>query len=185
MPRRSLRILVFLLVLPALWSPPVSAGEMLEPGMPFPAFSLPAHDGTVVSSADLAGKWVLVYFYPKADTPGCTREACELRDSWPEVQAEGLVVLGVSYDTPEANRAFAEKYHLPFLLLSDRDRELAAQVGAKRALIPVPRRISYLVAPDGTVARAYAQVDPATHAGEVLRDLRRLKAEATPEASKG
>jgi len=165
-----------LLALLSTWGPAVSAGEMLEPGMPFPAFSLPAHDGTVVSSAELAGKSVLVYFYPRADTPGCTREACELRDSWPAVQAEGLVVLGVSYDRPEANRAFAEKYHLPFPLLSDRDKELAARVGAKRSLIPVPKRISYLVAPDGTVARTYAHVDPEGHAGEVLRDLRELKA---------
>ncbi len=147
-------------------------GEMLQPGDPFPEFELPAHDGTVVRSADLAGRPYLIYFYPKADTPGCTREACAFRDSWDDVKAAGLTVLGVSYDTPETNRRFAEKYRLPFLLLSDRDRRLARAVGAARAVLPVPRRISYLVGPDGRVVRAYPEVRPAAHAAEVLADAR-------------
>jgi peroxiredoxin Q/BCP len=151
-------------------------GQMLAPGDDFVDFELEAHDGTTVSSADLEGHPYLIYFYPKADTPGCTREACELRDSWPAVQAAGLEVLGVSYDTPETNAAFAEKYHLPFLLLSDTDRSLARAVGAARALLPVPKRISYLVGADGTVLVAYPSVDPASHAGEVLADLKRLGA---------
>jgi len=147
---------------------------MLSPGDRFVDFKLGAHDGTTVRSADLEGRPYLIYFYPKADTPGCTREACELRDSWPEVQAAGLVVLGVSYDSPKANAAFAEKYHLPFLLLSDSDRKLAKAVGAARTLLPVPKRISYLVGADGTVLVAYPSVDPAKHAGEVLADMARL-----------
>jgi peroxiredoxin Q/BCP len=83
-------------------------------------------------------------------------------------------VLGVSYDTPEANRSFAEKHHLPFRLLSDRDRSLAGAVGAKSRLFPVPKRISYLVGTDGIVLKAYPKVSPATHAREVLDDFRQL-----------
>lgn len=147
-------------------------GQMLKPGDPFPTFELTAHDGSVVRSEDLAGKPYLIYFYPKADTPGCTKEACAFRDSWDDVKAAGLTVLGVSYDSPESNRKFAEKYHLPFLLLSDRDRALAKKVGAARALIPVPKRISYLVGPDGRVVKAYPDVSPSKHAGEVLTDVR-------------
>ncbi len=87
-----------------------------------------------------------------------------------------MKVFGVSYDTPEKNRAFAAKNHLPFLLLSDRDRSLAKAVGANRALLPVPKRISYLVGPDGTVLKAYPSVSPSTHAAEVVQDYRALQA---------
>lgn len=161
-----------LVLIAVLTATPVLGGNMLEPGMPFPAFTLTAHDGSTVRSADLAGSPYLIYYYPKADTPGCTKEACAFRDSWDTVTESGLTVLGVSYDTPEANRKFADKYHLPFLLLSDSDHALAKQVGAARSLIPVPKRISYLVGADGLVLKAYPSVDPADHAGEVLRDLK-------------
>jgi peroxiredoxin Q/BCP len=147
---------------------------MIDAGSLFPDFSLRAHDGSTVTSADLAGAPFLVYFYPKADTPGCTREACAFRDFWGEVRAAGLRVFGVSYDTPDANRKFADKFGLQFLLLSDRDKTLAEAVGAKIPLIPVPKRISYLVGADGTVLKAYPTVDPSRHAAEVLEDLEAL-----------
>jgi peroxiredoxin Q/BCP len=149
---------------------------MIEHGSPFPEFELPAHDGSTVSSASLAGRAYLLYFYPKAATPGCTREACELRDHWSELAAADLEVYGVSYDPPEANRAFAERQRLPFLLLSDRDRSLAGTVGAARLLLPVPKRISYLVGADGRVLKAYPSVTPSAHAAEVLEDFKRLAA---------
>ncbi len=148
---------------------------MIKAGNNFPSFNLRAHDGSTVSSSELEGGYYLVYFYPKADTPGCTKEACTLRDRWEDVSEEGLRVFGVSYDTPEKNRKFAEKYHLPFLLLSDADHKLAQAVGAARALLPLPKRISYLVGPDGKVLKAYPSVNPAEHAGEVLEDLRRFR----------
>ena len=147
---------------------------MLSTGDQFPSFELSAHDNSTVSSEALSGTPYLIYFYPKADTPGCTKEACAFRDSWPEVQAAGLKVFGVSYDTPKTNAAFAEKFNLQFLLLSDSDKELASAVGAQRALLPVPKRISYLVGADGTVLKAYPDVKPADHAGEVLADFERL-----------
>ncbi len=88
------------------------------------------------------------------------------------MQRLGITVVGVSYDTPEKNRAFAAKNGLPFRLLSDRDRELAKAVGAARALLPVPKRVSYLIGPDGTILEAYPDVDPKTHAAEVIADYR-------------
>lgn len=171
MTRRSLALTTLML---ATMAAPVLGGNMLEPGMPFPKFTLTAQDGSTVSSEALRGSYFLLYFYPKADTPGCTKEACAFRDSWPAVEAAGLKVYGVSYDTPKANRAFAEKYHLPFLLLSDSHHELAKQVGAARAVLPVPKRVSYLVGPDGKVVKAYPDVKPASHAKEVLADFTKL-----------
>jgi peroxiredoxin Q/BCP len=105
-------------------------------------------------------------------------EANQLRDSWNEIQQLGIEVLGVSYDTPEKNRIFAEMNELPFRLLSDRDHELAKSVGAARALIPFAKRISYLVGPDGRVLVAYPDVKPSTHAQEVLQDYRAIVANA-------
>ncbi len=175
--RRTALIVTVVLVVAGFAAAADEEGTMLEAGMPFPAFTLTAQDGSVVSSAELAGRPYLIYYYPKADTPGCTREACELRDRWTDIQDLGLAVLGVSYDSPKDNRAFAEKFHLQFRLLSDQDRELAKQVGAVRALLPLPKRISYLVGSDGMVLKAYPSVDPKTHAAEVLDDLRRLAGE--------
>ena len=150
-------------------------GEMLNPGDAFPKFELTAHDDTIVRSTELEGTSYLIYYYPKADTPGCTKEACLLRDHWSELEEVGLKVFGVSYDKPKANAAFAEKYHLPFLLLSDVGHVLADQVGAARLLIPVPKRISYLVGSEGKIIKAYPSVTPSSHAAEVLKDYQGTK----------
>ena len=153
----------------------VAQGEdMLDAGATFPTFALEAHDGTTVRTEDLEGTPFLIYYYPKADTPGCTKEACELRDSWSDLKAEGLKVFGVSYDSPEDNQAFAEKFNLPFLLLSDSTKELAETVGASRLLLPFPKRISYLVGADGAILKAYPSVKPSEHAAQVLEDFRKL-----------
>ena len=149
------------------------AGEMLKAGDAFPSFTLSAHDGVMVKSADLAGSPYLLYFYPKADTPGCTKEACAFRDSWAEAQMLGLKVFGVSYDTPADNQAFADKYGLQFPLLSDTERKLAEAVGAAGSM-GYPARISYLVGADGRVLQAYPDVTPAEHAAEVIADFRAL-----------
>ncbi len=148
---------------------------MIGIGERFPSFALEAHDGERISSASLAGRPYLLFFYPKADTPGCRRQACELRDHWRELAAAGLTVFGVSYDKPAANRAFAERRRLPFRLLSDRGARLARQVYAHRALLPVPKRVSYLIGADGTVLETYPAVSPAGHAEQVLRDWTRLQ----------
>lgn len=154
---------------------PAHGGDMLAPGDRFPTFELEAHDGSTINSGALAGQTFLLFFYPKAETPGCTKEACRLRDSWTDLRELGVTVLGVSYDTPESNRRFAEKHRLPFPLLSDRSRELASAVGATRLLLPVPKRISYLIGPDGVVLKAYPSVSPSDHADHVLHDLEEMR----------
>lgn len=147
---------------------------MLKPGQPYPEFELATHDGGTTSSAELQGSTYLMFFYPKADTPGCTKEVCSLRNAWTDLHSAGLQVFGVSFDKPGSNHAFAEKYKLPFPLLSDADKKLAKAVGAKMPLIPLPKRISYLIGADGVILKAYPSVNPKNHAAEVLEDARAL-----------
>ncbi len=167
------------LVFSLLFASSLKAQGMLPEGSQFPAWELVDHQGQKVSSTDLAGKTYLLWFYPKASTPGCTREGCELRDRFAEFRKLGVEVLGVSFDSPESNARFAAKERFPFRLLSDEQRRLAVAVGAAdspRAFFA--RRISYLVGPDGRVLKAYGNVNPATHAHEVLIDLERLAAKS-------
>ncbi|GIW12997.1 MAG: peroxiredoxin [Tepidiforma sp.] len=147
---------------------------MLEPGTPAPPFSLPDQDGKTVSLGDFRGKWVVLYFYPKDDTPGCTKEACSFRDNYAELQAKGAVVLGVSGDGSASHRKFADKYSLPFPLLADTDHEAAKAYGAwglKRmygkeyeGLI----RSTVVIDPEGRVAKTWPKVKPEGHGAEVL-----------------
>ena len=146
--------------------------ELLQPGDPFPSWSLPDQTGKTVSASDLAGKPYLLWFYPRAMTPGCTAEGRQLRDRFADFQKRGVEVLGVSFDTPEKNAEFVRAEEFPFRLLSDQDRALAVAVGAARAKDQsAAARISYLVGPDGKVRRAYGEVSPASHAGQVLGDF--------------
>ena len=103
---------------------------MLEIGDVAPGFTLTADDGTQVSLADFRGKKVVLYFYPKADTPGCTRQACAVRDVYPRIEEQGVVVMGISPDLPEKLVKFREKHNLPFILLSDPDHQVAEAYGA-------------------------------------------------------
>ncbi|MDY6874802.1 MAG: thioredoxin-dependent thiol peroxidase [Chloroflexota bacterium] len=103
---------------------------MVETGTTAPAFTLTADDGTQVSLSDFPGKKVVLYFYPKADTPGCTRQACAIRDVYPDIEGEDVVVIGISPDQPDKLVKFREKYNLPFILLSDPDHEVAEAYGA-------------------------------------------------------
>jgi peroxiredoxin Q/BCP len=148
------------------------AAEMLKPGDAFPGWSLVDQSGATVTSRDLAGKTYLLWFYPKAMTPGCTAEGKGLRDNFPALHAAGVQILGVSFDEPEQNAAFVREYQFPFRLLSDSDRMLAAAVGAADSRDQATaRRISYLIGPDGKVLHAYDAVNPATHAQQVLADV--------------
>ncbi len=103
---------------------------MLNVGDPAPDFTLTADDGRQVSLSDFRGRKVVLYFYPKADTPGCTRQACAVRDVYPQVEEKGVVVIGISPDPPERLVRFRQKHHLPFILLSDPDHEVARAYGA-------------------------------------------------------
>lgn len=146
---------------------------MLSPGSIAPSFNLPNDSGKMVSLATFKGSWLLIYFYPKDDTPGCTKEACAFRDHFPLYENIGIAVVGISKDTPESHRKFKEKYNLPFELLSDTDGRVSLAYGS--GVGENPKRVSYLISPDGTIAQSYKTVDPATHATEVLEDLKKLK----------
>jgi thioredoxin-dependent peroxiredoxin len=151
---------------------------MLKPGDPAPAFALPADDGSVVSLASLRGKTVVLYFYPKDDTSGCTAEACEIRDAWADVKATGAVVLGVSPDAVAAHVRFKRKYSLPFLLLADTDHRVAEAYGAWGEKSMYGRkyfgilRSTFVIAPDGTIRQVFEKVQPKGHAAQILAALR-------------
>jgi peroxiredoxin Q/BCP len=168
-----MRRIVLLLVLVVLASARVATADgLLKPGDPFPDWRLPDQTGTTVAAKDLAGKTYLVWFYPKAQTPGCTAEGRGLRDRIEDFRARGVEIVGVSFDAPADNAAFVKAESFPFRLLSDRDRTLARAVGAADASdAPYARRISYLVGPDGKVKHVYGSVTPASHAADVLADV--------------
>ncbi len=134
-----------------------------------PSFTLTAQDNASYSLEQFRGKYVLLYFYPKDDTPGCTKEACMIRDQFGEFEKLGIVVLGVSADSPERHKEFADKYHLPFLLLADTQKEAIKAYQADGLLFT--KRISYLIDPKGVIINVYPDVDPAIHAGEILKDV--------------
>jgi thioredoxin-dependent peroxiredoxin len=145
-----------------------------------PDFTLEDAGGRRVSLADFKGKDVVVYFYPKDDTPGCTKEACGFRDLWKDLQKAGVVVLGVSADSPESHTQFAGKYRLPFVLLSDPDRKVMTAWGAYGEKILYGKkttgviRSTVWIGPDGTVRKCWARVaDAAKHPAQVLQTIRR------------
>lgn len=151
----------------------------IETGKKAPNFTLLDADGKKVSLADFAGKDVVVYFYPKDDTPGCTKEACGFRDLWKDFEKEGVVVLGVSADGPESHRKFAQKYDLPFRLLCDPERTVMKKYGAYGEKTMYGRktvgtiRSTVWIGPDGKVRRHWARVaDAAAHPAQVLEAIR-------------
>ena len=148
---------------------------MIAENNPAPLFTLPNAEGASVSLADYRGSWVILYFYPKDNTPGCTTEACTFRDNFPFYEDTGLKVIGISRDSVAAHKTFKEKYQLPFELLSDTEGSIVAAYGA--AGLVGTKRISYLIDPSGTVARAYPKVSPALHPSEVLADMKALSAQ--------
>ncbi len=147
-----------------------------EVGQAAPAFRLQDQHGNWVALDDFKGRWVAVYFYPKADTPGCTKEACEFRDNIFAFEEIGATVIGISIDAIKDQKKFAEKYRLPFPLLADIDGRTAEAYGVLNNLgiMKLAKRQSFLIGPDGKVARHYAKVDPATHSKDVLADLKAL-----------
>ena len=144
---------------------------------PAPDFALPADDGTLVRLGDLRGQRVILFFYPRADTPGCTIEACEFRDMTPQIQEKGAVVLGISPDTVADVRKFREKFQLPYRLLADADHSVAETYGVWREKNNFGKtywgvaRTTFLVDEEGKIARVYEQVTPQGHAAEVLGGL--------------
>lgn len=151
----------------------------LKVGDPAPDFAAPAHTGETVSRAQFRGKQaVVLYFYPKDDTPGCTREACAFRDAWAALQKAGVAVLGVSTDPVKSHAKFAEKYQLPFPLLADEDRKIVTAYGVwgektfRGRKYQGTHRVTFLIGKDGRIRHIWDKVKPETHAAEVLAAAR-------------
>ncbi|HKH11572.1 MAG TPA: peroxiredoxin [Rubrobacter sp.] len=145
-----------------------------QQGQPLPQMDLTAEDGSHVGPEDLTGQSTVLYFYPKDDTPGCTKEACAFRDRMGDYGEAGIRVYGVSLDSPESHREFREKYNLNFPLLTDRDGRAAEALGILRDNGEVANRVTFLLGPDGNVAKVYPEVSPETHADEILEDAQSL-----------
>ena len=148
-----------------------------------PEFSLLDQDENKVSLKDFRGKTVVMYFYPRADTPGCTKESCEFRDTDRKIQKAGAVILGISADTPKAQKKFQDKYHLPFTLLADTDKKVCNAFDVikeknmyGRKVIGIART-TFVIGPDGKIAHIFKNVKPEGHAEQVLEYLK--------EAAKG
>lgn len=146
-----------------------------------PAFSLPDQDGKTHALKEYAGQWVLLYFYPKDDTPGCTIEACTIRDQFKDFKKIGAEVIGISTDSVKSHKKFALAYELPFTLLADENKEMVGEYGVfgeKKFMGRTymgTKRMSFLVDPKGKIAKVYEKVKPLTHAAEVIADLKVLK----------
>lgn len=149
------------------------ANEQVAVGDPAPEFELPDQDGQLHSLEDYRDQWVVLYFYPKDQTPGCTTEACEFRDNIFAYRDLGAQILGVSLDDVDSHKAFADEYSLPFPLLADVEGTVATAYGVKtRAFgMTVAKRQTFIIGPGGRIAKHYAKVDPASHSEQVLADL--------------
>ncbi|MBI5429231.1 MAG: peroxiredoxin [Nitrosomonadales bacterium] len=152
------------------------AGELPEVGKPAPDFKLPDQNGKQHVLQDYRGKWLVLYFYPRDDTPGCTKEACAFRDDLNQIAELGAQVVGVSVDDSESHAEFAKKYHLPFPLLADKTTETAARYGALMNLgfMKIARRYTFLIDPQGNVGKVYLSVEASRHSKEIIEDLQKL-----------
>ncbi len=149
----------------------------LKTGDKAPNFNLSDQDGKTHNLKDYVGQWILLYFYPKDDTPGCTTEACSLRDNLPKFKKLKVLVFGVSTDSIKSHRKFADKFDLPFILLADENKELVKSYDVYKPKKFMGReflgtmRESFLISPNGKIAKIYESVKPTDHADQVLADL--------------
>jgi peroxiredoxin Q/BCP len=154
---------------------------MLQTGQKAPEFDLPDHDGESVALSDFAGKWLVLYFYPKAMTPGCTSEACTFQEWYDEFTDRNVAIVGVSTDPVENLHKFVAAEGLDFILLSDEEGTVAAKYDSfgKREhegdVWEIAYRNTYLIGPDGYISRKYEDVSPETHPAEVLADIQELQ----------
>jgi|MGYP003438952486 peroxiredoxin Q/BCP len=152
----------------------IGRGEDAMPvkiGDPAPDFQVKDDAGKMRTLTEFRGKKVVLYFYPKDNTPGCTKEACSFRDGYSTLQEAGIVILGVSFDSPESHRKFKEKQKLPFILLSDEKKEMAEAYGASGGLLGslMAKRYTYLIDEHGKIVHIFNKVDVKNHAEEVLQ----------------
>jgi len=147
--------------------------EILEIGQPAPEFELSDPQGRIHRLADYVGQWVVLFFYPLDDSPGCTTEACAFRDEYQLIHHQNAQVLGVSMNSSDSQKQFAEKFHLPFPLLSDPKGQVVARYGAMGGFlwIRLPKRHTFLIDPEGKIRNLWRKVDPRGHAKEITQLL--------------
>ena len=138
-----------------------------------PDFTLLDHNGEEQTLSDYFGKKLVVYFYPKDDTPGCTKEACSIRDNITLFEENNIIVFGISYDSPKSHKKFAEKYNIPFTLLSDKDKTVAEAYNSNGFLLA--KRNTFLINTEGKIFKIYKKVDVSTHTNKILIDFSELK----------
>ena len=158
---------------------PAAAAESPAEGQPAPAFKLQDQNGDWHQLDDYDGQWVVLYFYPKNFTPGCTTEACSFRDDIFEFRKMNVALLGVSMDDVESHQKFAKEYSLPFSLLADDDGEISRLYGTYLGIgggVGYAKRQTFLIGPDGLLAKHYPKVDPDVHSAQVIADLKDLMA---------
>jgi len=174
----SVRIIGFisLMVLMTMWN--FAKADVLKIDAMAPNFELQDQAGQSHSLVDFKGQWLVLYFYPKDDTPGCTTEACAFRDEYKVLSELNTQVLGVSLDSTESHAEFAQKYSLPFPLLADIDGHVAQQYGALASLGPIKfaKRHTIIINPEGKIKKIYRSVNASRHSQEVISDLKILKA---------
>jgi thioredoxin-dependent peroxiredoxin len=150
----------------------LGAEGLLSPGMEAPDFTLTDQDSVKHTLSAYKGQQVVVYFYPKDDTPGCTKEACSIRDDYNLFEKNGIKVFGISYDDMQSHKKFAEKYELPFTLLSDMDKSISVAYGTKGLF--VPSRKTFLIDEKGILQKIYENVTVTGHGAEILADFKAL-----------
>ncbi|EFD92653.1 MAG: alkyl hydroperoxide reductase/ Thiol specific antioxidant/ Mal allergen [Candidatus Parvarchaeum acidophilus ARMAN-5] len=143
----------------------------IKEGDEFPDFNLKSDDDKTVSLLDIKGKESIIYFYPKDDTPGCTKEACSFRDNINSFKSLGIPIFGISVDSVESHKKFKQKYSIPFTLLSDKDKTLISKLGIK-TLIGIASRVTFVLDKDAKIKKIYPKVSPDGHAEEILEFLR-------------
>jgi peroxiredoxin Q/BCP len=171
----TMKIFLFLLGISLVAQSSTFAASMPKVGDKAPDFSVAASDGKTVQLKDYVGKsHIILYFYPKDDTTGCTKEACGIRDTFDEFKGLNATVLGVSFDSVESHKAFIAKYKLPFVLLADTDKKVAKTYGVADDSSPVAHRVTFVIGKDGKIAFVDPNVNPATHAAELRTVLMHL-----------
>lgn len=178
---KSVAMLATLMAMVLLFSGHAVRAEVAEPlkvGQPAPDFSLPDQNGKTRTLVDFRGKWLALYFYVKDDTPGCTEQACKFRDDIHELTDLGAQVVGVSVDDTASHADFAKKYHLPFPLLADSKGEIAARYDSLRGDGSLAKRNSFLIDPQGRIAKVYLSASTSRNSAEIIEDLKKLKGSA-------
>ncbi|MBW8072754.1 MAG: redoxin domain-containing protein [Ferrovum sp.] len=174
----KIAVALFMLLISVMWvMRSANASELPGVGQKAPEFSVMDQNGKLQKLSDYQGKWLVLYFYPKDETPGCTTEACAYRDDIHKIQNLGAAVVGVSIDDASSHAEFADKHHLPFPLLADKEGTVAKSYGSERTLLgyKLARRNTFIIDPTGRIAKVYVDVDAEANPREVIVDLHRLQ----------